>query len=222
VAVDSDAQRPGSLILPGCVSNMHQQINLFQPVFRKQHKVFSATTLAQIAAAVLVLLVAIFGHVRWTLAGMEQSAAELQQQHDHIGRQIGSLEAALQTQDTEALDAEIEQLMTDIDQRNGLLLQFDQLVVQHRSGFAAHFRALAEQHVPGLWLEGVTVNGEGQIEIRGITLDAKLVPVYLQHLQKQAGLSATPFETVSMERIAADKHQIQFVLRNHKGKMTWQ
>jgi hypothetical protein len=201
---------------------MHQQINLFQPVFRKQQKVFSAATLAQIAAAVLVLLAAIFGHVRWTLASMERSAEALQQQHEHIRNQIGSLEAAYQTPDTEALDAEIAQLMADIDQRSSLLVQFDQLVVEHRSGFAERFRALAEQHVPGLWLEGVTVSGEGQMEIRGITLDAKLVPGYLQHLQTRQGLSATSFETVSMKRIAADKPQIQFVLHNHKGEMSWQ
>jgi hypothetical protein len=201
---------------------MHQQINLFQPVFRKQQKVFSATTLAQIAAAVLVLLIAILGHARWTLASMGRSAEALQQQHDYIRQQIRSLEAAYQTPDTEALDSEIEQLMTDIYQRNSLLVRFDQLVIQRRSGFAGQFRALAEQHMPGLWLEGVTVNGNGQIEIRGISLDAKLVPVYLQQLQKQQDLSATPFETVSMNRTAVDKPQIQFVLRNHKGELSWQ
>jgi Tfp pilus assembly protein PilN len=201
---------------------MHQQINLFQPVFRRQEKVFSAATLVQITAAVLLLLVAILGHVRWTLASMEQSAEALQQQHDHLRKQIGTLEASFRTPDSEALDAEIEQLMYSIDQRNSLLVQFDQLVLRQRGGFAEQFRALAEQHVPGLWLEGVTVNGEGQIEIRGITLDAKLVPVYLQQLEKREGLSATPFETVSMERVAVDKPHIQFVLRNHKEEMSWQ
>jgi len=218
---DGTAHRPGSLILPGYVCNMHQQINLFQPVFRKQHKVFSAARLAQIAAAVLVLLVAVLAHERWTLASMERSADALQQQHHHIQKQIDSLEAAYQTPDSEALDAEIAQLIADIDQRNGLLIQLEQLVVQHHSAFSGQFRALAEQHLPGLWLEGVTVNGEGQIEIRGITLDAKLVPVYLQHLEKQQDLSKTSFETVSMKRIAADKPQIQFVMRNHKGEMSW-
>jgi hypothetical protein len=48
------------------------------------------------------------------------------------------------------------------------------------------------------------------------------VPVYLQQLQKQQDLSATPFETVSMNRTAVDKPQIQFVLRNHKGELSWQ
>ena len=200
---------------------MHQQINLFQPVFRKQQKVFSATTLAQIAAMVLVLLIAILGHVRWTLASMGRSAEALQQQHDHIRKQIGALEASYQTPDTKTLDTEIEQLMANIDQRNKLLMQFGQLMIQHRRGFAEKFKALAEQHVPGLWLEGVTVNGEGQIEIRGITLDAKLVPIYLQQLAKRPDLSGTSFETLSMTRLDADKPQIQFVLRNHKEAVAW-
>ncbi|MGI9320337.1 MAG: PilN domain-containing protein [Thiogranum sp.] len=204
------------------MNTMHQQINLFQPVFRKQQKVFSATTLAQIAAAVLLLLIAILGHARWALGSMARSAEALQQQHDHILNQIGALEAAYQTPDTKSLDTEIEQLMANIDQRNNLLMQFDQLMIQHRSGFAGQFKALAEQHIPGLWLEGVSVNGDGEMEIRGTSLDAKLVPVYLQHLQKQQNLSATPFETVSMQRSAEDKPQIQFVLRNHKGEMSWQ
>jgi hypothetical protein len=201
---------------------MHQQINLFQPVFRKQQKVFSARTLAQIAAAVLVLLIAILAHVRWSLASMGRSAEALQQQHEHIRKQIEALEAAYQTPDTRTLDAEIEQLMADIDQRNSLLVQLDLQTIQHRNGFAAQFSALAEQHIAGLWLEGITVEGDGRIELRGVSLDAKLVPAYLQQLQKRQGLSTTPFETVSMQRMSADQPQIQFMLRNHKGEVSWQ
>ena len=72
-----------------------------------------------------------------------------------------------------------------------------------------------------LWLEGVKVNGEGQIELRGITLDAKLVPIYVQHLEKRRDLSRTTFETLSMKRLDPDKPQIQFVLRNHKEAIAW-
>ena len=200
---------------------MHQQINLYQPVFRKQLKVFSATTLAQIAGAVLVLLVVILAHARWTLAGMENSAAALQQQYDRLQSQMDALEADFRTPDTQALDAEIEHLLADINQRNYLLAQFSRLVIQHRSGFADQFKVLAEQHVPGLWLEGVKVNGEGQIELRGTTLDARLVPIYLQQLAKRPDLSGSSFETLSMTRLDADKPQIQFILRNHKEAVAW-
>ncbi len=201
---------------------MHQQINLYQPVFRKQVKVFSAATLAQIAGSVLVLLVIILAHARWTLAGMESSAATLQQQVARLQSQLVELEEQYRTPSTLALDKEIEELRSDIGQRHYLLAQFDQLVIQHRSGFAEQFNVLAEQRVPGLWLEGVTVSGAGQIELRGITLDARLVPVYVQQLDKRPDLSESSFETLSMSRLDPDKPQIQFMLRNHKEAVAWQ
>jgi len=201
---------------------MHQQINLYQPVFRKQVKVFSAATLAQIAGSVLVLLVIILAHARWTLAGMESSAATLQQQVARLQSQLVDLEEQYRTPSTLALDKEIEELRSDIGQRHYLLAQFDQLVIQHRSGFAEQFNVLAEQRVPGLWLEGVTVSGAGQIELRGITLDARLVPVYVQQLDKRPDLSESSFETLSMSRLDPDKPQIQFVLRNHREAVAWQ
>jgi Tfp pilus assembly protein PilN len=201
---------------------MYQQINLYQPVFRRQHKVFSAVTLAQMVAAVLVLLLAILGHTRWTLAGMQDSAAALQQQHAHMQVQVDALEEAQHTPDTKVVDAEIERLGSSIEQRQELLAQFDQLVLQHQHGFSSHFRILAEQHLPGLWLDGVTVNAQGEIEVRGTALEEKLVPAYLQGLAKRPDLSSTAFETVAMNRAESGQAEIQFVLRNHKDDTAWQ
>jgi hypothetical protein len=76
--------------------------------------------------------------------------------------------------------------------------------------------------MPGLWLSGVTADSEGQIELRGAALEAKLVPAYLQQLEQKPQLSASAFETVSMTRNGTDKPEIQFVLRNHKEEMSWQ
>jgi len=200
---------------------MHQQINLYQPVFRKQAIVFSATTLLQIAAAVLVLLLIVSGHARWALADMTATVQALETQVAGLGQQLGEIEDGQRTPDTEALDSEIDQLQQDIDQRNLLLTRFDQLVTQHENGFAAQFRALAEERLPGLWLEGITVNDSNRIEIRGITLDAKLVPKYLQQLERHKGLSKTAFEAVAMNRIDPDRPEIQFVLRNFRGQAAW-
>jgi Tfp pilus assembly protein PilN len=200
---------------------MHQQINLYQPVFRRQEKVFSAITLLQIGAAVLVLLLIIIGHAHWTLAGMDRTAQSLEQQLNGLNQHMGRLEDGSRTPDTDALDQEIDALLADIDQRNLLLTQFDQLVTRHQSGFATKFKALAEEHVPGLWLESVAADNEQKIELRGITLDAKLVPIYLQQLARRKDLSETAFETLSMTRIDADKPQIRFVLRNFEGDAAW-
>ncbi len=200
---------------------MHQQINLFQPVFRKQQKVFSATTLAWIAGAVAVLLLLLLGHASWTLASMNATADNLQQQYDHLQQQIGALEETLRTPDTEALDNEIERLQARIEERNELLARFDELAIENQSGFHSHFRALAEQPLNGLWLEGVSVDGNARIEIRGSTLDARLVPGYLQRLANLPDLSDTPFETVKLSRPDTQQAEIGFVLRNFPEGQTW-
>jgi len=201
---------------------MLQQINLYQPVFRKQQKVFSSLTLLQICAAVLLLLIVIAGHTRWTLAGMERTSLNLEQQRQDLATKMGVLEDQYRTPDVDAVDNEIEALQKNIDQRNYLLEQFDKLVIQHRGGFAAQFEALAKLQVPGLWLEGVTINSDQQMEVRGMTLDPKLVPVYLQQLEQRGDLSGTTFETISMTRVASDQPYIQFVLRNVEEGSAWQ
>ena len=201
---------------------MHQQINLYQPVFRKQQKVFSSLTLIQICAAVLLLLTVIAAHTHWTLQDMETTALNLEQQRQELANRMAALEGTYRTPDTEAVDNEIDALQKSIDQRNYLLQQFDQLVLQHRGGFAIQFEALARLRIPGLWLEGVTVNDDQQMEIRGMTLDPKLVPIYLQHLEQSSDLPGANFETVSMTRVANDQPYIQFVLRNTDEGSTWQ
>jgi len=200
---------------------MHQQINLFQPVFRKQHKVFSATTLAQVAGAVAVLLLLLLGHASWTLAGMKASADNLQQQYNHLQQQISVLEEALRTPDTQVLDDEIEQLKTRIEERSDLLARFNDLTIENQSGFYSHFHTLTKQHIAGLWLEGVSVDNKARVEIRGSTLNAKLVPTYLQQLTNQPELSAAPFETVQLARPDTKQPQIGFVLRNFPGDHAW-
>jgi hypothetical protein len=196
---------------------MHQQVNLYQPVFRKQQKVFSAVTLTQIAGGVLALLLVLFGHARWSLAGMDAAAESLQKQHDHLRAQISALEQG-STPDTAALDADIDQLTQTVAERRVLLNRFGELSLKRRNGFSSQFRILAEQQVRGLWLDGVTVDDEGRIEIRGTALDPKLIPLYLQKIEAQPELSATPFATVSMTRADSQRPQIKFVLRNREGE----
>jgi hypothetical protein len=144
------------------------------------------------------------------------------QQRQDLATRMGALEETYRTPDTDSLDGEIEALQKSIDQRNYLLQQFDNLVLRNRGGFANQFQTLASLHLPGLWLEGVTVNGDSEMEIRGMTLDPKLVPIYLQKLGQHGELSGATFETVSMTRISDDPPYVQFVLRNVAEDSTWQ
>ena len=74
---------------------MTQQVNLYQPIFRKQRKVFSAVTIAQAAAVFIVGLLLIYGYGRWQLAalGADIDALELQRNAAMLHLQVLSAQA---------------------------------------------------------------------------------------------------------------------------------
>ncbi len=197
---------------------MHQQINLYQPVFRRQQKVFSAATLTQILAAVLVLLLVILGIARWNLADLKATQAALQQQYEELQQTLLSLGNSHMQSDTRKLDDDIARLTATIERRHQLLQQFNQLIRHNRGGYAAYFEALARRDLPGLWLTGVQLEEDGAIELRGMALDPKLVPVYLKMLASQPELRDQRFDSVIIKRPVDDQPAVEFVLRNDRAR----
>ncbi|HHJ13383.1 MAG TPA: hypothetical protein ENJ79_03275 [Gammaproteobacteria bacterium] len=202
---------------------MQQEINLYQPVFRKQHKVFSAATLAQMLAAVVLLLALLVVHAAWSLRDMRASAAALAQQLAVQHAQLSAHEQRLRTPDTQAIDREIEALDTRIEQRQDLLSRFDTLALQTNQGFGARFRALASLHRPGLWLDSIHMDGRGHIELHGQALEARLVPDYQQRLNHDPLLGRQAFQTVRIDRTGASPNTAAaaFTLRNFSEEGAW-
>ena len=199
---------------------MYQQINLYQPVFRQQRKIFSAVALLQVLGAVTVLLLGIYGHARWQLAGLERTADALQLQHQQLDRRLAKLEAAPPSPEHVALEAEIARLQRTILERRELLGRFDQLQIGSSPGFGQFFEALARQSSPGLWLTGVRVTQNGETELRGATLNPKLVPRYLQQLPDQPRFRSLNHGSVHLSRPAPGSTEIEFVLiGNQPGKL---
>jgi hypothetical protein len=66
-------------------------------------------------------------------------------------------------------------------------------------GYAEYFRALARQHVEGLWLTGITIHGAGnEIGVRGRALDAQAVPGYLTRLTREPVLQGKGFGSLQI------------------------
>ncbi|MGB5605489.1 MAG: hypothetical protein WBN51_03145 [Gammaproteobacteria bacterium] len=193
---------------------MYQQINLYQPVFRQQHKVFSARTLAQIFVAMTVLLLALYGHARWTLAGLQRTSAAMGEQYAQLAERLGALEDAGNNAAAMPLDTEVDQLQNTIAARKRLLEQFSQLVIDERPGFGDVFDTLARYSLPGLWLTGISLLEDGYTELRGTAVNARLVPRYLQLLPAQEHLNALNPGSVSLERRDGENTEVDFKLRS--------
>lgn len=193
---------------------MYQQINLYQPVFRQQHKIFSARTLLLALVTVAVLLLGIYAHARWALATLDHTATSIEQQYQQLDTQLGNLELINQSSNPGALENEIAQLQHNITEQQTLLDSFGQLSITPAAGFGEFFETLARQTLPGIWLTGIRLTQDGETELRGTTLDPELVPGYLQLLPDQSRFKSLQQGSVHMVRHDPDKAEIEFVLRS--------
>lgn len=193
---------------------MYQQINLYQPVFRQQRKIFSAKILLQILVAVTLLMFGIYANALWTVASLDQTATSIEQQYQQLRTQLGNIEIIEQSS-TEPLQAdEIVQLQQKILQQQSLLDSIGQLFVKSATGFSDFFETLARQTRPGLWLSGVRLSEDGETELQGTTLDPQLIPDYLQQMPDLPRFRSLKQGSVHMVRNEQAKAEIKFVLRS--------
>jgi Tfp pilus assembly protein PilN len=192
---------------------MYQQINLYQPVFRRQRKVLSALTLLQVLVVAAVVLLVFFLQARWTLGGLDSTAVSLSNQYQQLEARLGILE---NTGDLAraSVKSEAERLQSTIDERRTLLERFSRLTIRDSNGFAEFFETLARRSIPGLWLTGIVLTEEGETEIRGSTLDPTLVPRYLQDMPEEPRFIALHQGSVHLSRDDPSNPHVNFVLKS--------
>ena len=179
---------------------MSQQINLFNPIFLQQKKIFSSRTMAQ---ALAVLVVGVAGMAAYG----DMRVKSLQRQADAGAAQLQQRQARLATVTAEfparqkdpALAAEVleaERQLGALREVSGVLQRGE---LGNTRGYAEYFRALARQHVDGLWLTGLSINGAGnEIAVRGRALDAQAVPGYLTRLTREPVLQGKGFGSLQI------------------------
>jgi Tfp pilus assembly protein PilN len=189
-----------------------QQINLYQPMFRKERKRFSALALLQIGLACLLLLVAIGVYFQVQLHRLQASEQSLASQQRHLEQTLAALRASDGDPVLEALDRQITDLETRLRERENLLSGIAGLA-SNRDGFAPLLQALSQQRVPGLWLTGVHFGDGGQnVQLQGVAQEAELVPRYLELLPQHDRLRDFDFQQVQVQRHPAGDQGLGFTL----------
>ena len=192
---------------------MQQQINLFQPVFRREAKVFSARTLAQILAIALVLIVAGVAMLELQLSRHAATRDLLANQYRALDTQLQALEGQADSGELAALDARTEELELRLADGATELTEIQGLMVARSQGFAPVLEALARYPLTGLWLTEVRLQGN-ELELHGIALDPELVPRYLALLDEDATLARWTLAMVQIERDTDVPGRLRFTLRS--------
>jgi competence protein ComGC len=191
---------------------MKQQVNLYQPIFRKQKKVFSAVAMLQVCLIVLALFILTAGYSYRQLQRLQRQETAAQASLENLQGQIAELKA--RSSDDAAkklLESEIGRITREVEQKQRVAAMLEQGAFTNTLGFVRHFEALARQHVAGTWLTEINIsNGGSSLSLDGITFSAELVPVYLQRLLQEEVFTGISFNVLGMERSAAKPEELNF------------
>ncbi len=181
---------------------VHQDINLYQPDFRAEDKVFSAMAIAMNLGALTAGLLVITLVTWWHVASVEREIARLGTQDAGHERLIAEGKLLLEKAGSpEEQQARLRALAIELDRRQLALRSLDHSEGAMALGFAARMEALAHQHVDGLWVTGATFTAASHgFALTGSAVTADLVPLYLQALATEPALKGTRLDRLEIER----------------------
>ncbi len=191
---------------------MSQQINLFNPIFLKQKKYFSALTMAQGLAMILVGSIAVVVYARVQLSVLEMEAASTAAQLKTTKAQLAKISVEYAPRNpSKALEEEIRRLQAVVRSQQQAYDVVQKGDFGNTKGYSEYFRAFSRQIMSGLWLTGFSITGDGSnIELRGRAMQAELVPAYLGRLKKEPVMQGKSFAALVMsvpERDASETSQ---------------
>jgi Tfp pilus assembly protein PilN len=164
-----------------------QQINLFNPVFLKQKKMFSALAMLQLLSIVALALVAISVISNYRLSKLQAEAKLLANTLKSTQAQLASVVERTKPHPVDkALEEDVRKAEVKL-RANRQLLAFanaGQLTGSH--GYADYFRALSRRTMAGVWLSQIMFDDDGKnIEIKGRAVQASMVPEYVALLSRE-------------------------------------
>ncbi|GGE88995.1 hypothetical protein [Massilia psychrophila] len=181
---------------------MSQQINLFNPIFLKQKKIFTAVPMAEALGVLLagVLALAYYGQRSITALADESAITSKQLAQRQARLASASAQFAPRQKNAEiALNlAATEQELQSLHKVAGVLQRGE---IGNTRGYSGYFRALARQSESGVWLTGVSIGGAGiEIGVQGRASQPALVPAYIGRLGSESIMRGKTFSSLQIEQ----------------------
>ena len=178
---------------------MSQQINLFNPVFLKKEKYFSAVTMTLALGMLLVASAVISGYVASKSLALGKEADTTAALLKSAEAQVIKLAGGGAPEKNPALDGEIEKAETELASMRQVSDVLNRGEMGNTQGYAEYLRAFARQIIGGVWLTGFSIQGAGnEIAIEGRALQPNLVPAYIGRLKSEPIMQGKSFSALEI------------------------
>lgn len=177
-----------------------QQVNLFEPIFRAERKLFASTAML-VALAITVLALGLMWSFAWRqVRGIEQEIVRLEQARESRMAAIRRTRAGFAS-DPAVVAARARDLATQIARDERVVTLIRRGDVGTTTGYSARLAALAQPDEAGLWLTRIVFTGRDSA-LAGGARDAAAIPRYIGAIAADpafAGLSVDMLDARATE-----------------------
>lgn len=188
---------------------MSQQINLFNPVFLKQKKHFSAVTMLQALLIIVVGSMVFYGYAMYQVKLLAKQTAEMNVRYESEQKRLVNYINEFSPQRAQKqLNDELSMVEAQASMQEALLATLKSGAIGNTQGYSEYMRAFARQSVKGLWLTGFNINGDGaQMSLQGAVVSPKLLPEYIQRMNREPVMRGKSFAELQMKRPVSTNNQ---------------
>ena len=177
-----------------------QQINLYQPILRKQEKVFSAKTLLQGNLLVLGGLMLLYVYTLLQAQQMQNQLDDATQQRNERLQRLETLRVQYPEKLKDpGLQKQVERLRKQLHNSQALLAAVKNYEENPTEGFSEQLAGLSRQDLHSLWLTHIAVQSQRQLALEGSARSPEDVPVLIQRLGTEPAFKGTAFQYVEIQ-----------------------
>lgn len=179
---------------------MSQQINLFNPLFLKKKRYFSALTMAQALGVLLVGLAGFYGYARYQQTLLESEAQGATRAFEAEKARLAKFTADFAPgKGLSETEKAITATKGEIAARQALLSQLQSGVLGNTRGYSALLGAFARRTQQGVWLTGIQIgSGDDSLAISGRAMQGEQVSALLAQYKLEPALKGRPFNGISI------------------------
>jgi hypothetical protein len=194
---------------------MSQQINLFNPIFLRQQKIFSLLTMLQALGLIVLGSGFFYGYALYQVTQLtrqsEESDRRFKAGQDSLTRYTSEFSPQ---QANKLLQDEVQNLEQQNLEQAKVVDTLKSGALGNTTGYSAYMQAFSRQVIEGLWLTGFNVIGDGaHITLNGSVLKPELLPAYIQRLNREAVIQGKTFSKLQMQQPVLDDVKVAEQMR---------
>lgn len=185
---------------------MSQQINLLNSALIKKKDLFNLNNSALLVGLFGLLMLADYVYAKTELSSLIQQKNQSAESLATAQSRLTQLTATHSPRPpNQALQRQILELENKSKLHQQVLKTVELSATTPDAGYAAIMSAFARQRVSGLWLTGFSIDNQtDQLNIKGNTLQAELVPEYIARLGREPALQGKLFSALNMNHPKID------------------